>query len=133
MVLLEFAVSAIPPIVVPLELTIPVKVAVPELPFTIQFLIVLLVAPFVADALAIQITMGVIPVLVFSIVMSFEAVPLFDPSKVIKSAPYKVNIDDPEPEIVVVTPAFGRIVTVFVAVGTLVLATLIMIGKVSVG
>ena len=90
----------------------------------------LLIAPSDADALPIQTTADVAPVLVFSIVRLLSDPPLFDPSIVTKSAPFKrIIAEAEEPAIVVVCPLAGRMVSVFVALAELL--ALIVIGKVS--
>ena len=80
MVKLVLAASAGLPAVVPLLAMIAAKVVVGALPLAIIFLTVLLVAPFRADALAIQTAEDAVPVLVFSIVKLLSVVPLLEPS-----------------------------------------------------
>ena len=104
--------SATPPAVVPLLDMIAANTE--ELPpFTIVFLIVLLVAPSVVDALPNQTTTDEVPVFVFSIVKLLSEAPLFEPSIVTLSAPFNLMIAEAEdPEIVGLTPAAGLIVNV---------------------
>ncbi len=105
--------SATAPTVAPLEM-IPAKVVAPELPVTIVFLTVLLVAAFAGEAiLANHTTVLDVPVLVLAIVKLRDVVPLLLPSIMILSAPFNLIIAAAfEPVIVAVLPLAGTIVNV---------------------
>src|SRR5437764_12466003 len=98
--------DAVPP------LKIPISVVVAALPLMTQFLMVLLVAPSVAVALASQITAEDVPVFVLAIVKLRSVPPLVEPSIVTRSAPLSLMRPEvEEPEIVRCAPV-GIIVTV---------------------
>ena len=81
----------------------------------LQFLVVSLVAPAPVPILAKLIAVGLV-VFVFVIVKSREAVPLFEPSIVTKSAPFSFNIEAVVFPVITefVTPVAGLMVRVFV-------------------
>src|SRR5262245_57308850 len=87
-VLPEFAASAMPPSVVPLPLTMPANVVAEVAPVTTTFLTVSLVAPFVDDALAIQITDPDVLGFVWTNVRLRSEPAASDPSFVTRSAPF---------------------------------------------
>ena len=90
----ELAVRALPLVLiedVPPPNT-PIRVVVEALPVIIEFLTVLLAAPWEAVALAIQTTPDVVPVFVFAMVRFLDDVPLFDPSIVTKLQPFSLKI-----------------------------------------
>ena len=118
--------------VAPLLLTIPYSPTDDPPALTTVFLIVLLVAPFVALALPTHITAVLLLVLVFCIVKFLDTPPtVLEPSIIIKSAPSNFIIElEEDPVIVAVTPDAGLIVTVLVALAPVI--ELIVIGKVSV-